>query len=86
MISVNVDEKILDSIIREELNCRLKKLEHRHTFWDMNELVRQTNMSEPFIKEQFFYDGRFPKFKVGRKWLFPAKEAEAFLLMWIKEK
>lgn len=86
MLSINIDENQLNSIIREELQNRLKRLEHRHTFWDMNELVKQTNMSEPFIKEQFFFDERFPKFKVGRKWLFPAKEAEEFLLLWIKER
>ena len=86
MLTINVDENHLDSIIREELQIRLKRLEHRHTFWDMNELVKQTHMSEPFIKDHFFFDERFPKFRIGRKWLFPAREAEEFLLMWIKEK
>lgn len=85
MISINVDENQLDDIIREELKKKLAELEHRHTFWDMAELCRQTCMSEPFIKEHFFYDKRFQKFKVGRKWLFPAKEAEEFLVKWLKE-
>ena len=85
MISIEVNENKLDNIFREELQKRLNELQQRHTFWDMKELVRQTNMSEPFIKEKFFYDQRFPKFKVGNKWYFPAREAEQFLLKWIKE-
>lgn len=85
MIQLQVNERELESILRDELQSRLRELEHRHTFWDMKELCRQTNMSEPFIKEQFFFDPRFQKFRVGRKWLFPAKETEQFLLQWLKE-
>jgi hypothetical protein len=51
----------------------------------MKELCRQTCMSENNIKEKFFYDPRFQKYKVGGKWLFPAKETEHFLLTWINE-
>lgn len=60
-------------------------MEHNYTFWDTKELKRRTCMSWSFIQEQFFFDPRFPKFKVNSKWLFPAKEAEEFLLKWIKE-
>ena len=84
MFSVSLDESQLESIVREELSKKLKQIEHRHTFWDMEELINQTNMSLPFIKEQFFYHENFPKFKIGRKWLFPAKETEEFLLNWLK--
>lgn len=85
MIELQVNETELEGIVRDELRSRLNELEHRHTFWDMKELCRQTNMSETFIKEQFFYDERFPKRRVGRKWLMPARETEKFLLMWLKE-
>ncbi|RCK10965.1 group-specific protein [Bacillus licheniformis] len=37
------------------------------------------------IKDTFFYDPRFPKYRVGKKWLFPAKECEKFLLTWLAE-
>lgn len=85
MLSVKVDERQLENIVRTELQKKLADLEHRHTFWDMKELCKQTCMSEPFIKEHFFYDERFPKFRVGRKWLFPAKAAEEFLVEWLQE-
>lgn len=85
MISLQVDEQHIEQRFLEELRKRLDKIERRHTFWDMKELCRQTNMSENSIKEKFFYDPRFPKHKIGGKWYFPAKECEEFLLMWIKE-
>ncbi|MFS0767080.1 hypothetical protein [Peribacillus phoenicis] len=86
MITVKVDEKMAEKLLLEELKKLLNQMEGgRLTFWDMKELCRQTCMSENNIKEKFFYDERFPKRKVGGKWLFPAKECEEFLLMWIKE-
>lgn len=85
MITVQVDEEHMDQIVREELKNKLETLTHRHTFWDIKELARQTSMSESFIKQQFFYDERFPKRRVGKKWLMPAAETEAFLLAWLQE-
>lgn len=84
MLSVRVDEQVVDEMIQTELRNRLEHLTHRYTFWDMKELCRQTNMSENFVKEHFFYEPDFPKYRVGRKWLMPAKETEEYLLAWIK--
>lgn len=42
-------------------------------------------MSWNTIQENFFYDPRFPKHKIGSKWYYPAKEAEEFLLVWFEE-
>ena len=85
LVSIEVDEKEIEYLFLEELKKRLDQIENRRTLWDMKELCRQTSMSENNIKEKFFYDESFPKFKVGGKWMFPAKECEQFLLMWIKE-
>lgn len=85
MLNLQINEKEVEKLFFQELKKRLDELQHRQTFWDMKELVRQTNMSEPFIKEKFFFDKRFPKHKVGSKWFFPAKEAEEFLLIWLRE-
>lgn len=51
----------------------------------MKTLCKVTCMSENFIKEQFFYHPDFPKYRVGRKWLMPAKECEEFLINWLKQ-
>lgn len=85
MISVKVDEKVIEQLFLVELKKCLDRIENSYTFWDMKELCRQTCMSENNIKEKFFYDERFPRRKIGGKWYFPAKECEEFLLMWLKE-
>jgi phage pi2 protein 07 len=85
VLDIRINEKEIEQRFLEELKKQLNQLEHRRIFWDMKELCRQTCMSENNIKEKFFYDPRFPKFKVGGKWLFPAKECEEFLIMWLKE-
>lgn len=85
MLNVQVDEKAIEQQFFDEIRKHLNELSHRTVFWDMKELCRQTCMSEPFIKEQFFFDPRFPKRRAGRKWLFPAKETEDFLKTWLNE-
>lgn len=85
MLSIQLDEKAIEEQFLLEMRKRLEQIERRHTFWDMKELMRQTNMGENSIKEKFFYDPRFPKHKIGGKWYFPAAECEVFLLQWIKE-
>lgn len=85
MLSVQLDERMIESLFLEELKKRLDQLENKLTFWSMKELCKQTCLSENTIKEKFFYDERFPKHKVGGKWLFPADECEKFLIMWIRE-
>ncbi|MGG3452326.1 group-specific protein [Domibacillus aminovorans] len=85
MLSVEIDQSVVERQFQTELKKRLKELERRCFLWDMKELCRQTNMSESFIKDQFFYDERFPKIKVGRKWVIPAEAAEEFLLQWLAE-
>lgn len=85
MLNIQLDNKIIEQRFIEELRKRLDQIERRKTLWDMKELCKQTSMSENTIKEKFFYDKRFPKYKIGGKWYFPAVETECFLLMWIKE-
>lgn len=86
MIELKIDEKVVEERLHEELKKRLDHLQNKLTFWDMKELCRQTCMSENFIKDQFFYEEDFPKYRVGKKWLFPAKETEHFLIQWLKKR
>lgn len=85
MIEVHIDESYVNAKVDEVIERKVETSAHRYTFWDMKELSRQTQMSIPFIKEQFFYDERFPKKKIGTKWFMPAKEAEMFLRQWWNE-
>lgn len=85
MLNIQLDNQIIEQRFLEELKKRLDQIERRKTLWDMKELCKQTSMSENTIKEKFFYDERFQKYKIGGKWYFPSVKTECFLLMWIKE-
>lgn len=85
MLQIQLNEKQIEETFKKELNNRLKELEAEEVFWDMNDLQKKTKMSVNTMKDHFFYDERFPKYQVGRKWYFPAKETREFLLMWLKE-
>jgi hypothetical protein len=85
MINFQIDEGAIEELLLQEIKKKLLQIESRHVFWSVEELCRQTGMSINNVKDKFFYDPRFPKYKVGGKWLMPAKECEAFLLEWIKE-
>ena len=85
LLKITFDEDRAEAIFREEIRKSINEKELSQVFWDMQDLERQTSMSRNFILDTFFYDDRFKKFKIGRKWLFPAKETEDFLLTWLKE-
>jgi len=85
MIQIQIDENIAEEMFLQEIKKRVNSIQAKLSYWDLNELSRQTCMSIGSIKEKFFFDPRFPKYKVGGKWYMPAAECEAFLLQWIKE-
>lgn len=82
MLQVQIDDVAAESILREEIRKRVESLSHKTTFWDMKELCRQVSLCETTVKDTFFYDPEFPKFRVGKKWLINAKLAEKFLMDW----
>lgn len=85
MLQIQLDQKQIEDVFKEELKARLDELEAEEVFWDMKDLRMKTRMSVDTIKNNFFYDKRFPKRLIGGKWYFPAKEAREFLLQWLKE-
>ncbi|MCR1833169.1 group-specific protein [Oceanobacillus caeni] len=84
MVEIKLDENEIRKVYREELDKHLKKLDNELLFWDTATLCKKTNLSINTIKELFFYDPDFKKFKVGNKWLYPADETKKFLLDWIE--
>ncbi|MBP1999718.1 phage pi2 protein 07 [Paenibacillus shirakamiensis] len=85
LISISLDESKVLEICKEKLNQMLHELDSNYVFWDTAELKHRTCMSWNFIQEQFFYDPRFPKRKIGAKWYFPARETREFLENWLRE-
>jgi hypothetical protein len=84
-ISIDVDKDIVRELLLEKVEQRIKEVDMELVFWSRKELIRRTCLSWNFILDKFFYDPRFPKFKVGAKWIFPAEETKAFLLTWLRE-
>lgn len=84
MIQVEIDEQQIFEIAREEIKEKLKSIESEFVFWDLKTLCEKTCMSRSFVLETFFFLPGFPRYKVGKKWLIPAKEANEFLLGWLK--
>ncbi len=85
MVSIQVDESQVREICKQKISELIKVVDAEYVFWDAKELQRRTCMSWNFIQEQFFFDSRFPKRKVGSKWYFPARETRAFLETWLQE-
>lgn len=85
MITISVDEAQVIQLAREKIAEITKQADAEMVFWDATELKRRTCMSWNFIQGQFFFDPRFPKFKIGTKWYFPVKETRAFLEQWLRE-
>ena len=85
MLTVQIDENEVRELYLQKLEEKLKELDSELVFWDTNELKRRTCLSWNTIQKEFFFDLRFPKFKVGGKWMFPAQETKEFLLQWLRE-
>lgn len=86
MIKIQIDEDELQKMIQAAVQEKLQAIDKELVFWDTRELKRRTCMSWNTIQEHFFHDPCFPKVKLGGKWFYPAKEAEQFLLIWLKGK
>lgn len=85
ILSIQIDEAAVREEVRKRVEELVREADAELVFWDAKELMRRTCMSWNFIQQQFFFDPRFPKRKVGNKWYFPAKETREFLLQWLSE-
>lgn len=85
MINVQINEQEVRQLYFQKLEEKMMEIDAELIFWDSKELMRRTCLSWNNIQEKFFYDPRFPKYKVGQKWMFPAKQTRDFLLTWLSE-
>jgi phage pi2 protein 07 len=85
MLTVQIDQSEVRQLYLQKLEEKIKEVDTELVFWDTNELKRRTCLSWNTIQKEFFFDPRFPKFKVGGKWMFPAQETKEFLLQWLRE-
>lgn len=85
LLNIEIDQSEVRQLYLEKLQEKIKEVDSELVYWDANELKRRTCMSWNTIQERFFFDPRFPKFKIGGKWYFPADKAKSFLLLWLEE-
>lgn len=85
MIEIQIiDEQKIFEMAEVKIEEKLKSVEHEFVFWDLKTLCEKTCMSRSFVLETFFFLPDFPRHKVGTKWVIPAKEANEYLLKWLK--
>lgn len=85
ILSVNVNKTEVMKMCREQIELLVKEVDSEYVFWDTSELKRRTCLSWNTIQSLFFFDARFPKRKIGGKWVFPARETRRFLEEWLEE-
>jgi phage pi2 protein 07 len=85
MLNVQIDEQEARDLYLQKVEEKMKEVDAEFVFWDTKELKRRTCLSWNAIQEKFFFDPRFPKRKVGGKWIYPAAETKKFLLQWLGE-
>lgn len=85
MVEVQINQDEVRQMYMQKLEEKLKEVEAELVFWDTAELKRRTGLSWNTIQDQFFFDPRFEKHKVGGKWIFPAQRTKEFLLKWLSE-
>lgn len=85
VVSVTIDETAVLSHCREQIRVLISQIESEYVFWDAAELKKRTCMSWNTIQDNFFFDPRFIKRKIGGKWYFPVKETKEFLELWLHE-
>lgn len=85
MLAIQLDEAEVRQLCLQKIEERINEIDLDMVYWDAKELRRRTSMSWNSIQINFFYDPNFPKFKIGQKWYFPAREARHFLENWIRK-
>jgi hypothetical protein len=85
LLEINIDEKEIRKIYLQKIEECLKSFNNETLFWDTEDLMKNTRLSWNTIQKEFFYDERFPKKKLNRKWLFPAEKTKKFLLDWLEK-
>lgn len=81
----NINEDAMRDMMRQAIEEKAAQLAQEKIFWTVSELEEYANMNINTMKNHFFYDERFPKFKVGRDWRFPVARTKQFLEQWAME-
>jgi excisionase family DNA binding protein len=78
MLDINVDEKMVNTMLENAINKHVEKLAKQKYFLTYNELSQYLNISKPVIEERFIKNG-LKYYKIGSKYLFKRTEVDEFL-------
>jgi excisionase family DNA binding protein len=78
MLNVQVDEKVVNSLLEKAINERVEELAKQKYFMTYSELSEYLNISKPIIEDRLIKNG-LKYYKVGSKYLFKKNEVDDFL-------
>ncbi|MCM3676906.1 helix-turn-helix domain-containing protein [Peribacillus simplex] len=79
MISFEIDQELLKALYLQKVEEHLQEIEMEVFFMDSKQLATYLNMSWNTIVSHLLYDEKFPKVRLGSKWLFNRKEVQEFM-------
>ncbi|MEK4014872.1 helix-turn-helix domain-containing protein [Peribacillus sp. NPDC096447] len=79
MISFEIDQELLKELYLQKVEEHLQEIEMEVFFMDSKQLATYLNMSWNTIVSHLLYDEKFPKVRLGSKWLFNRKEVQEFM-------
>ncbi|WP_374221009.1 helix-turn-helix domain-containing protein [Bacillus cereus group sp. N21] len=78
MLNVQIDEKMVNSMLEKAINEKIEELAKEKYFLTYKELSEYLNISKPTIEERLVKNG-LRYYKVGTKYLFKKNEVDEFL-------
>lgn len=81
-----INENEMREMMQQAIDAKAEQLAQEKVFWTMKDLEKYTNLCANTMKEHFFYDPDFPKFKIGRDWRFPVTKVKAYLEQWSEDR
>ena len=86
MIKVDFDQEKIEELCLKTIIEYLKTTKQEEVFFmNAKQLQKYLNMSWNSIVDHLVSDDKFPKLKLGSKWLFPHKEVDSYMCKYYEE-
>ncbi|MEK4067586.1 helix-turn-helix domain-containing protein [Peribacillus sp. FSL R5-0717] len=85
IIQFSLNEEGLKELYLTEVHKHLEKIEMDTILMDSKQLCQMLSLSWPTIEKLFLSDHRFPKIRVGKKWVFNRREVQVYINLWTDE-
>lgn len=86
IINIDINTQLLESLLLNRIKDEFVETNiQKPMFYTVQDLVLLTGLSEGSIYKYLIENNEFPKYKLGRKWLFRKDETDEFLDNWIQQ-